>query len=158
MKNSLNRIIALAIAISCCVSCSSPENTAAKQAALESTTQWLSLVDAGKYDESWKQGASILQGLVRQEDWAQLLRELRENNGRAVSREVKATEYATSVPGAPDGDYVRIQYDTSFEKTKVAVEQVIQMLDFDGEWRVAGYQINPALIEAPHSDESAPGT
>lgn len=47
----------------------------------------------------------------------------------------------TSLPGAPDGKYVVIQYDTSFENKKAAVETVTPMLDKDGKWRVSGYYI-----------------
>jgi ribosomal protein S17E len=41
----------------------------------------------------------------------------------------------------PDGKYVVIKYDTSFENKKSAVETVTPMLDKDGKWRVAGYFI-----------------
>jgi hypothetical protein len=56
-------------------------------------------------------------------------------------REIKSTQYTTTVPGAPDGQYVIIQYETSFENKKVAVETVTPMLDKDGTWRVSGYYI-----------------
>jgi len=43
------------------------------------------------------------------------------------------------VPGAPDGKYVIIQFETSFENKASAVETVTPMQDADGVWRVAGY-------------------
>jgi len=58
-----------------------------------------------------------------------------------VSRELKSTRYTTSAPGAPDGQYVIIQYNTTFEKKMSAVETVTPMLDQDGKWRVSGYYI-----------------
>ncbi len=45
------------------------------------------------------------------------------------------------MPGAPDGEYVVIQYDSSFEHKQAAVETVTPMLDKDGKWRVSGYYI-----------------
>jgi hypothetical protein len=42
-------------------------------------------------------------------------------------------------PGVPDGEYVVIQYEVSYENKKAAVETVTPMLDKDGKWRVAGY-------------------
>jgi ribosomal protein S17E len=36
---------------------------------------------------------------------------------------------------------VIIQYDSSFENKKSAVETVTPMLDKDGKWRVSGYYI-----------------
>jgi len=45
------------------------------------------------------------------------------------------------MPGAPDGKYVIIQYDTVFENKASAVETVTPMVDPDGSWRVSGYFI-----------------
>jgi hypothetical protein len=45
------------------------------------------------------------------------------------------------LPGAPDGEYVVIQYESSFEHKQAAVETVTPMLDKDGTWRVSGYFI-----------------
>ena len=50
-------------------------------------------------------------------------------------------QYAESLPGAPDGEYVVILFKTSFEGKAEAVETVTPMRDADGEWRVAGYYI-----------------
>jgi hypothetical protein len=44
-------------------------------------------------------------------------------------------------PGAPDGKYVVIRYETSFRNKKAATETVTPMLDADGRWRVSGYFI-----------------
>jgi hypothetical protein len=58
-----------------------------------------------------------------------------------ISRKLKSKKYTTSLPGAPDGKYVVIQYETSFEHKKSAIETVTPMLDKDGKWRVSGYYI-----------------
>jgi hypothetical protein len=49
--------------------------------------------------------------------------------------------FVTSLPGAPDGRYVVIQYKTSFENKSSATETVTPMLDRDQKWRVSGYFI-----------------
>ena len=61
--------------------------------------------------------------------------------GKLVSRKLKSREYAEKMPGAPDGRYVVVQYDTVFENKASAVETVTPMADPDGVWRVAGYFI-----------------
>ena len=48
---------------------------------------------------------------------------------------------ATSLPGAPDGEYVVIQFEASFGNKRASVETVTPMLDKDGQWRVSGYYI-----------------
>jgi hypothetical protein len=52
-----------------------------------------------------------------------------------------SASYQTSLPGAFDGEYVVIQFETSFENKKSAVETVTPMKDKDGRWRVSGYFI-----------------
>ena len=52
-----------------------------------------------------------------------------------------AGEYQTSLPGAPDGQYVVIQFKTSFENKRSAVETVTPMFGKDQRWRVSGYYI-----------------
>lgn len=113
-----------------------PEDAA--QTAAES---WLKLVDAGKYAESWDQAAKLFRGAVTRDGWGQAVSGVRAPLGKVVTRKIKSRQYAESLPGAPDGKYVVIQYDTSFENKKAAVETVTPMLDPDGTWRVSGYYI-----------------
>ena len=61
--------------------------------------------------------------------------------GSLISRQVKTQTYKTELPGAPDGEYVVIQFDTSFENKRSAIETVTPMRDKDGAWRVSGYFI-----------------
>ena len=61
--------------------------------------------------------------------------------GQTVSRSLKSKQYQTVLPGAPDGEYVVIQFNTSFEHKRSAVETVTPMKDKDGKWRVSGYYI-----------------
>ena len=61
--------------------------------------------------------------------------------GKLISRKFKSATYATSLPGAPDGHYVVIQFNTSFENKKSGIETVTPMMDKDGMWRVSGYYI-----------------
>lgn len=78
---------------------------------------------------------------VTQEQWEQAVQAVRLPLGKLLSRKVKSTGYETSLPGAPDGEYVVIQFETVFENKKAAVETVTPMLDRDGTWRVSGYFI-----------------
>lgn len=113
-----------------------PEDLA--QGAAES---WLKLVDGGKYEESWAQSAKLFKGAVTKTKWAQAASGTRKPLGKLVSRKLKSRQYAEKLPGAPDGKYVVIQFDTVFESKASAVETVTPMLDPDGVWRVSGYLI-----------------
>jgi hypothetical protein len=116
-------------------------NPAAEKAAIESAEAWLALVDGGDFAKSWEEAAGYFKSFVSQSDWEKAVTAVRTPLGKAVSRKIKSQRYATSLPGAPDGEYVVIQYDTVFEKKAKAVETITPMLDKDGKWRVSGYFI-----------------
>jgi len=116
-------------------------NPEAEKAALEAARIWLELIDGGKYSEGWDESVGHLKALVSKEDWSKRLQGARQPLGKMISREAKSTHYTMPAPGAPDGQYVIIQYETSFENKKTAVETVMPMVDKDGKWRVSGYYI-----------------
>ena len=117
------------------------EDSDKEKAAVASAKKWLGLVDGGKYGESWKEAAGFFRNAVKQEQWEQSLQAVRKPLGKSISRQVKTKTYKTSLPGAPDGEYVVIQFETSFENKKSAIETVTPMIDKDGMWRVSGYYI-----------------
>lgn len=113
----------------------------AEVAAMAASQAWLALVDEGNYSGSWEEAAEYFRHAVTMEQWQRSMTAFRGPLGKVVSRELKAKEYTRTLPGAPDVEYVVIQYDTSFENKKSAVETITPMLDTDGKWRVSGYYI-----------------
>lgn len=109
--------------------------------ARRSAESWLALVDAGHYGQSWDQAASLFKQRVSKQQWETAVRKVRQPLGRVKSRELMGSQYLTQLPGVPDGEYVVIQYKTSFEHKKSAVETITPMRDTDGKWRVSGYFI-----------------
>lgn len=110
----------------------------AAQVAAES---WLKAVDAGDYQASWERAAKLFKGAVTRAQWVQAAQGTRAPLGKLVSRKVKSHQYTEKLPSAPDGKYVVIQFDATFEHKASAVETVTPMLDPDGVWRVSGYYI-----------------
>jgi hypothetical protein len=123
------------------ISCMAFSQTAAEKAAEDSASKWLGLVDAGDYAVSWDQAAQYFKNAASKEDWREKIKAVRAPLGKINSRKLKSATYKTSLPGAPDGQYVVIQYDSSFEHKTSAVETVTPMMDKDGQWRVSGYFI-----------------
>jgi hypothetical protein len=113
-----------------------PEDEAQKAA-----EQWLSLTDTGDFSESWKTAAEYFQAAVPLEQWQRSLDAVRKPLGEVVSRKFKSAKYTRSLPGAPDGEYVVLQFETSFARKADAIETVTPMLDKGGRWRVSGYYI-----------------
>jgi hypothetical protein len=111
------------------------------EAALKASEAWLDLIDAGQYDQSWRTAADYFQNVVNRQQWDDALNKVRKPLGALDRREVVSTEYKESLPGVPDGQYVVIQYSSSFENKEDAVETVVPMKQEDGSWKVAGYYV-----------------
>jgi hypothetical protein len=116
----------------------SPEK---EKPAVASAERWLGLVDQGKYAESWKEAATLFRNAINQGQWEQSLQAVRKPLGKLITRQIRTKTYRTSLPGAPDGEYVVIEFESSFENKISAVETVTPMMDKDGKWRVSGYYI-----------------
>jgi len=110
-------------------------------AAVSVAERWLGMIDEGKYAESWKEAAELFRNALTQEQWVNSLQAGRKPLGKLVSRKVLTKAYKTSLPGAPDGEYVVIQFQTSFENKKASIETVTPMIEKDGKWRVSGYYV-----------------
>ena len=115
-----------------------------EKAATDAATQWLVLVDSGQYAESWFQGASYFRGAVSKEQWKDALDTVRAPLGKVESRQLKSATFATKVPNAPSGEYVILQYETSFERAPGMIETVTPLLEKSGKWKVSGYYVKRA--------------
>lgn len=116
-------------------------NSPAVEAAKSAATAWLGLVDAQDAEASWEQASLTFKSAVTAAQWSQALDSVRRPLGALKQREGKTAEYKTSLPGAPDGKYVVLQYRSTFEHKASAVETVTVVMDPDGAWKVAGYFI-----------------
>ena len=139
MVRSIIRLLALFLLLS--VGVVSAGDFEKEKAAVTASEEWLTMVDDGKYVESWKEAAEYFKNAVKQEQWVQSLQSVRNPLGKLIFRKVKSKTYMTSLPGAPDGEYVVIQFESSFENKKTAIETVTPMMDKDAKWKVSGYYI-----------------
>jgi uncharacterized protein DUF4019 len=103
--------------------------------------EWLRMVDTGRYPESWESSAPSFQQAVDKRQWEVSMQSARAPLGVVLSRKVRSALYTKTLPGAPDGEYVVIQYDTRFENRPLSIETVTPMRGKDGTWRVSGYYI-----------------
>ncbi len=119
----------------------SANTTDKESAAIASAEVWLKLVDQERYSDSWKEASQYFKVAVKLSQWEGSMKGARRPLGASVSRTLKSSHYSASLPGAPDGEYVVIQFATKFKNKKIAIETVTPMLDKDGKWRVSGYYI-----------------
>ena len=132
-------ILALAalVTVSSGASSADTSETRAQAAALT----WLALVDAGDYVKSWSAASEYFRGRVSQSQWLAAVSGVRTPLGALKSRHLVSATHARTLPGAPDGEYVVIQYASSFEHKSEATETVTPMKGADGGWYVSGYYI-----------------
>jgi predicted transcriptional regulator len=136
----LDRLVC--VALGCVVliaGAAAAESESNEEAAINAVEEWLQLIDEGKYGDSWESAADLFKRAVRKDQQQQQLEAVRNSLGTVKSRRVGTAESRTALPGVPNGEYVVIQFKSSFERKNTAVETVTPMLGDDGVWRVSGY-------------------
>jgi hypothetical protein len=100
--------------------------------------EFLRLVDADKYAESWQMSAGLMKERVAEKDWVEKLTKARTLSGPLVERKEKDSSYSTTAVDSPDGEYISLIFESRFQRAESVDEYITVMLD-DGHWKVAGY-------------------
>lgn len=114
--------------------------SAKELAAREAALKWLALLDAGEYGKAWDGCAQLFQKRVTRQQWVESLPPTRSAFGAMKERRNEVATYKTTLPGAPDGEYVTVRFGTKFEKKDDAEELLTLVLE-NGVWRPTGYSI-----------------
>ena len=101
---------------------------------------WARLLDTQRWSESWKASATSFKSKITEAGWASTIQPLRGQLGSVSSRSLKSVQSTTTLPGAPDGDYKIVQFDTAFDNKSDAVETVVLAREGTA-WVVSGYFI-----------------
>lgn len=104
---------------------------------VEAARQWLTLVDQGRWDESWNETGQAFKELNTSEKWAAVSEQVRPPLGEVLSRTAISQE---GVPAPPYG-YEMIKFRTSFANRAEAIETVTLARE-GADWRVVGYWIS----------------
>jgi Protein of unknown function (DUF4019) len=131
--------LALAAAITALAAFGAEElDTAPAMAAAQG---WLTQVDAGDFAQSWDDSAAYFRAGIPKLEWEKKLDAARGPLGVLITRKIIRADFARKLPGAPDGEYVVIRYETRFGNVPRVAETVTAMHEQDGSWKVAGYFI-----------------
>src|SRR3954454_11773545 len=109
----------------------------AESAVTQAARQWLALVDAGKWPESWAATAQSFQALNTLEMWRSASEGGRVPLGRVLSRRLAGQE---GIPAPPNG-YQLVRFRTDFANKRGATETLSLAREGEG-WRVVGYYID----------------
>lgn len=109
---------------------------ASESAVTRAAADWLALVDAGKWQESWAATGQSFQSLNTVAAWQAASEQARVPLGRMLSRQLLSAE---DVPAPPHG-YHLVRFRTDFANKRGATETL--SLDREGEsWKVVGVYI-----------------
>jgi len=111
-------------------------SAAARPSAPEAALQFLALVDAGNWTESWAATASSFRELNTVEAWQSASLQGRVPLGRVLSRSLAGEE---AIPAPPAGLQL-VRFRTRFANRAEATE-VLSLVREGESWRVAGYYI-----------------
>lgn len=140
-SNVAGFLCAVTLVASLASGCGNRPQSAREEAAVSAAQVWLSLIDQGDYSTSWKEAAPFFQGAVTETSWKTSMTSFRKPLGNLLSRKLKSAQHMTAMPGAPDGQYVVMQFETSFANKKSAIETITVGPKQDGKWQASGYYI-----------------
>ncbi len=101
---------------------------------------FLALVDARQYGESWDLSSDFLKQSVSKTEWTAQLVKTRETIGDVASRKLRESKPETDPQGAPKGEYLINTYETVFASQGAPKTETLPLVKGkDGKWRAVGY-------------------
>ena len=114
--------------------------SASQSAASNAARVWMDLVDAQRWEESWRSAGTIFKSQLTAQAWEASIQPVRKPLGAVSSRVLQSATAHSSLPGAPAGEYEIVEFRSDFANKKAAVETVILARESAG-WKVVGYFI-----------------
>jgi hypothetical protein len=111
-----------------------------ERAAQRQALGFLGYLDKGRFADSYAYTGMLIRAQVDRASFSSQVEKARAGTGALLTRELMDATYATSVPGAPEGQYVVLHYHSSFADKQEAVE-TLTLAFAKGYWRVSGYYI-----------------
>ena len=135
------------------------ENRPDVNAAVTASDEWLELFDDSDAAAAWETAAEPFRESIGKTEWTAELAGIHGTAGKKLSRKLMSTVYRTTLRQAPDGDYVVLQYESSFEKLKECIQTVIVVKEDDGVWRTMAHRLKvsskPDNGADPESDDES---
>jgi Protein of unknown function (DUF4019) len=101
---------------------------------------FLGYLDQGRFADSYAYTGMLIRTQLDRDAFSTQIQKTRVDTGALQSRELIDSAYTTTLPGAPEGQYVMLHYHAGFANRPDTVETVTLTLA-KGYWRVVGYYI-----------------
>ena len=143
--NHSRPILALLLLLLSTLAFSADTNDQKQESGVKAASNFLSLLDNGKYSDAWKQLSPSQQPTGSKDKWQSDVSRYRKQIGKLHNRKIMGAAYTTQLPGGGEpGEYVILTVLSSYEKLGSALEVVVSQLLPDGTWVISGYSIKPA--------------
>ena len=119
---------------------SADPHIADEQAAERQALGFVGYLDHGRYADSYAYTGMLIRAQLDRDSFAKQLEKARAGTGALLLRELIDASYTTTVPGAPEGQYVMLHYSASFANRQETLE-TLTLAFAKGYWRVSGYYI-----------------
>ena len=139
----MKRILLLLLVLVLCAGTGQAQtdpHLAEEQAAERQALGFLNYLDQGRYADSYDYTGMLIRSTLDRDNFAKQIENARAKAGATLSRSLMDASYSTTVPGAPEGEYVILHYGSSFANQQQAVETVV-LAFAKSYWRVSGYFI-----------------
>ncbi len=103
--------------------------------------KFIASIDAGDWAQSWNDAGEFFQSQASAADWASTVEPVRAPLGEVEQRELLSAERASTLPGAPEGEYEVLQFQTKFENVETTSVETVIMVRNGSKFDVAGYFI-----------------
>jgi len=134
----------------------SAQDDASIKQAVAAAESFLSLLDNGKYEESWETSAEAFRKAVSKDQWKAAAGQVRGSVGSLSSRKLMSGADAPKAGSNAQGEFVVVKFQSAFSKLPNAIETVSPMRDSDGKYRVSGYFVQPGVSEADKAAAALP--
>jgi hypothetical protein len=138
---SLARIGTVVLLITTTTSVAADDN--AKLAAAEPVVSaWVTLLDAGRYEECWSALSETTKSRLSKDQFVLYLTGVRKPMGDLKARKRIEAEYVASLKNLPEQEGAIFAFESTFEKRAGVRETFGLIHDKDGQWRVGHYLTN----------------
>ena len=125
------------------VTLSEPGSAQQQRRLVDTATEFLLLLDAGRIDMTWPSVGSVLKAATTESNWVKGISGLRTGLGELQQRDQFQIAFTKQLPDAPPGHYAAIQTQSRF--ANMTVTEAVLLSEEADQWRVVGYNISKAV-------------
>jgi hypothetical protein len=110
--------------------------------AIETAEKFFELIEHGELEQAFNSTTEIHKDHKVKEAWINSNLIQKKYYGSFINRSIKTITSKTTIPGHPDGTYLTVIYETTFQNKEKVYERIDLMLVSENIWKVTEYFCN----------------